>query len=71
MSFFSLWVVERELSFGEGATAEEEKEEDAEGWEEEEEGEGVALMEAAEEARDVFWRGFDALVPASPFGARP
>lgn len=57
----------RELSFGVGAKGEdEEDEEDAKGLGEADE-EGVALLEADEEERDVVWRAFEARLLVSPF----
>ena len=56
MSFFSLWVAARELSLGEGATVEEEEDEDGK-WRAEAEEEGGARMAAA---RDVVWRAVEA-----------
>lgn len=64
MSFFNLWVAARELSFGEGATAEGKAVVNNElcGAVDEE---GTALLALDEEERDVAWREVEArlLVP--------
>lgn len=53
MSFFSLWVVARELSLGEGATVEEEEEGDDDKLGGGAEGAGAARLEVDKEECDV------------------
>lgn len=66
MSFFSLCVAARELSLGEGATAELEDDGKrcAEAEEEEDE---AARLEVDEVGREVVWRVFEARLLLSPF----
>lgn len=62
MSFFSLCVAARELSLGEGATAELD---DGKGCAEAEE--EAARLEVDEVGRKVVWRVFEARLLLSPF----
>lgn len=64
MSFFSLWVAARELSFGEGAKDEEDG--DGRCWGEEDE-EGLARLEVDGAERDAVCRAFELRLLVSPF----